>query len=169
MDLQTTLIGLLMIVLCTIPFYLLGRSATKKRKKLLAGITDLAAQHYQTIDTVEYGPEFSIATTQTKEAILFYKKSDVKEIALYIDLDKLLSCTFIHLKEKVQNQGKFYEHTKKLALSCKTTSQEDILLLEFYNVDDGLQLNGELELLTKWHQIINKSIKMIRQSIEIPL
>lgn len=161
MDLQTALIGTIIIILCVSPFYLIGRNGKKKRETLLIGLTNLAKQHQQKLDQIDYGSEFSIGATQNKEAIIFYKKTSEKEIALHMDLKTIQSCTINQFKNTVEDHGKRYETIERLELVCKPiVSQKPIIILEFYNAEDGIQLNGELELLNKWHRFINETSDM---------
>lgn len=158
MDLGTTVIGLICIVICAIPFVLTIRGKKKKEKQLLVSLKDLAKQQNCEITEYDICGFYAIGIDKAKNFVFFvFKKKDLGK-QQFVDLSKIKSC-------KIANIGKSTSKNEKLIerLNLNFSPIDDNLpntVLEFYNVDVNYQINGELESIKKWNTLINNMLKI---------
>lgn len=136
MDSGTLVIGAIMIAICILPFILINNSIKKQKKQLLQALLALSDQKNCKMTQYELGSNLAIGIDENADLLFFFKRLKDKEISQHVNL-----------KDKLE-----------LCISPKTKSRPDIFL-EFYNSEENLQLNGELQLIEKWAKIINDQIK----------
>ncbi|MEA1785173.1 hypothetical protein U1E44_03650 [Arenibacter sp. GZD96] len=159
MDLETTFIAALLVAICIFPFLAIGTSIRKKKKLLFHTLNTFCTQHNNTITHYELCGEIAIALCKESNALVFIKRSKHKEINQIVDLDEIQKCYTLKPHKTVRSKSGNYSVIIQLALSLHFEAQEKPeLILEFYNLNDNLQLDGELQLMERWNEIINKAL-----------
>jgi len=166
MDLGTTITGIVIILICIIPFALMSINSRKKEKKLLQGLTEIAERNNCKISRYELWNSSTIGIDDTSLIIFYTRKSKDIETSQQINLVEIQKCRLVNLSRTVSNKDGNFKVIDKLELAFSFQDKNrNELILEFYNADyDSLTLTGELQLAEKWCKIFNDKIsEMIKQ------
>lgn len=168
MDLITTLIAAILVACCIVPFIAIGRSIKKKKTKLVQSLTKIANQNNCRISEQEFCGNLGIAVSEKDSALLFYKVSKEKETSHYLKLNDILSCTINNVSRTINSKSGKYQVIDKLELhiAFKKHNRPEIVL-EIYNSEDNLQLDGELQLMEKWAKHIQDELKVIQNQYRL--
>ncbi|MCK0160359.1 hypothetical protein [Allomuricauda sp. F6463D] len=162
MELGTIIIGLLIIALCALPFIFMARGRKRKQKELLDNLKNIAESNNTDIGTFDFGPGFVIGLSSAKNYVLFYKKKKEQHIEMCIPINTLRKCEVKEAKQSVAAQKGKEEIINKLELVCYSNASSNSNSFEFYNADDFLQLNGELQLAKKWENMVKEAMELYR-------
>ncbi|WP_405296252.1 hypothetical protein [Algibacter sp. Ld11] len=152
MELGTTLIGIICVAICAMPFVLTNRSKKAIVKHQLIVLKDLATQHNNTITQNEINSFYAIGIDDTKKSVSFIFKGETEVSQLFVDLSKIKHCEIVNVI-KAKHIDKLY-----LKLSPIDKTKEDVIL-EFFNAEVSYQLGEELQSVKKWNEIINNLLK----------
>lgn len=160
MDSGTLIIGTIIIAICILPFILIGNSIKKRKKQLLQSLSGLARQKNSKITHYELGADLAIGMDESTDFLFFFRRVKDKEIEQHIDMKTIQNCKVLNTSRTIRNSKESYQLTDKLELciSPKVKNRPEIIL-EFYNSDENLQLDGELQLIEKWAKVVNDKIK----------
>ena len=89
MDLGTTIIGIIIVIICIFPFILMGFNNSQKRKKALQHLSDTAKINNCTIEKSEFWHLTSIGIDQSNKMLFFTRKTDGAATCDTIDLSKM--------------------------------------------------------------------------------
>ncbi|UCS91752.1 hypothetical protein KZP23_13480 [Echinicola marina] len=160
MDLSSTVMGLVGLVLCILPFVLLQRSRKKKENELKEGLEAIATQARSEVGAKDLGFEFAVGLSPNKDHLFYYKKTNEKVQEESIPIATVENCT-MHTVNRFMNTKKGKESIidkLELVFILKNGVKSQ---LEFFNGEEKSQLNGELSLVKKWesmvHQLISKN------------
>lgn len=162
MDLGTAVVGAAIIMACVVPFVFLSRSKKKAEKQLLDALTATAATHHCTIVRQEVFGDFAIGLDEDKHSLFFYKKSKDEATSQYIDLAKIKTCKVANTNTSFNNKNGAYRVIDKLELCLvPIAANKPEIALEFYDVHKNIQLNGELQSIEKWANLVNERLKRV--------
>ncbi|MBU3660598.1 MAG: hypothetical protein FGM14_12035 [Flavobacteriales bacterium] len=160
MDLESILIGVILIVICIIPVVLLRNNSTKKRTNLIKAVKKLAEQQNCELGQFEVCGDLIIAFDQRKKHVFFHRtiQSLVEEKS--IDLESIQSCKFINtITTLMNNFGESKTEIDKLELCFKPKNNEsEIISLEFFNSKVNFQIYDELLVIQKWSKLIEEQL-----------
>ncbi len=162
-DLGSTLIGALIIVICTIPFIIMGKSRNKKAKQLLNSLHNNASQHNCQITQHEVFGDFAIGMDKEHNALFFARRLKDSEEKQFVDLSKIKNCEIINSGRTIRtkNGNKNGTHTiiDRLELGfTPIVKNEPEIKWEFFNADINYQPNGELIAMRQWSKNINEQL-----------
>jgi hypothetical protein len=165
MNLETIIFNTVLVVLCIIPFILMGRFQQKRKNQLLKLLTDLAVTQNCKITYKEFCGEIAIGLDESNNFLFFMrcKKADIGEdIIQFVDLTKVKYCKLINTSNAVKTKEGSNTIIERLALrfSPIDDNQNDIVL-DFYNKEEKWQLSGEFQLIEKWQNILKPRIKAL--------
>jgi len=155
MDLGTSIIGIICIAACAIPFVLTSRGKKKREKKILISLKELAKEHQSEITTHEVFQHFAIGLDNSKKTVSFLLKRKEEIASLFIDLSTIKSC---EINKITSNNGNSVDLLNLRLTSFDKKKKE--ILLEFYNADVSIQPNNEFEAVEKWNDLINNIINI---------
>lgn len=152
MELGTTLIGIICVAICAMPFVLTNRSKKAIVKHQLIMLKDLATQHNNTITQNEINSFYAIGIDNTKKSVSFIFKGETEVSQLFVDLSKIKHCEIVNVIKA--------KHIDKLYLKLRPIdkTKEDVIL-EFFNAEVSYQLGEELQSIKKWNEIINNLLE----------
>ena len=102
----------------------------------------------------------SINTDQSFRFIFFYKKTETGESACRVKLSEIRSCKVSSTGRTVGDKGNSILVTDKLNLVFNPIDKnQPSVVLELFNSDENMQLNGEIQLAEKWEKVINHHLK----------
>jgi L-cysteine desulfidase len=155
MDLGTTIIGIICVALCAMPFVLTIGIRKKKEKQLLESIKDLAKQKNCEINHHEICGNYVIGIDEAKNFLFFQLNEKEKEKQQFVNLSTIKSCNVSNINRIIKNNKIIERLNLEFTLFDKNRSN---VVLEFYNVDLSCQLNGELQSIEKWNGLIKKRL-----------
>lgn len=152
MDIQTNIIGLVILLLCLLPFFLMRIKNEKKRKQSFQVLVNIAISHLSLIEKSAFWNKSVIGIDTATRMLFFSKNADDRDSYTAIDLSKIQKCQLVISKNNTKLVDKL-----ELKLESFDSSKPDTTL-EFYNNSQAVLLVNELELLKKWHAIVNENL-----------
>ena len=157
MDLGTAIIGLIFILVCTIPFVLISRSRRKDEKKLFISLKNLAEKQQSKITQHEVCSNYAIGIDETKNFVFFQLKKEKEIKPQFIDLSTIKKCKINNIGSATSNENRIIEQLNLELIPINKNKNNTVL--EFYNSDQSYQLNGEFQSIEKWNKLINSKLK----------
>jgi hypothetical protein len=157
MDLGVTLIGIIIVVLCAMPFTLTYRNRKKKEKQFLLSLKELAQHHNCKITQYEVFGYFAIGIDDAKSYVFFVLKTEEKLKQQYINLSNVKTCEITKINRSINKKETIIDHLS-LNFGLVDKSKPNIAL-DFYNSDISYQLSGEIQSIEKWYKLINDLLK----------
>jgi hypothetical protein len=160
MNTGSTIIGIVLIILCALPFILLNRSRKKKEKIMLKNLSELANEHNCQITRRDFLCDSAIGMDEMKHFVFFFRKNKDREVKQYVDLAEMKSCRVMNINRPVGDTAGSQKVTDQLFLSfIPRESKKGEVRFELYNSDVNVQLSGELQSAEEWSGIINTWLK----------
>jgi len=160
MQLNNIIIGAIIIVICIVPFILLGQGKKKRKRKILESLNNIANQHDCTIGKHEICGDFIIGIDETKKAVFFMKQLAEKTVEQYVNLLEIANCKARTTARAVEFGNGSQSVIEKLELSfIPIDKNKKEISFEFFNTDISSQLIGELQSIEEWSKLINDFIK----------
>ncbi len=165
MDKGILLVTIIFLAIIILPFVFIGLSKKKKRNRFLNKITNLADLRGCTITRHEISNNFIIGIDDSAGCLFFYKKEPDKEILRDFNLKEFKTCKLLNVSRTVNDKQNQLQLVQKLEL-CFYPIEEDQPeeVIEFYNDEyDSLTLSGELQMIERWEDQINKYLKTLHK------
>lgn len=160
MNLGTAIIGAIFIAIFMLPFIFMLQGRKKKKKQLLQSILNVANNHQCKISQHELCEEFAIGLDETTNQLFFLKKTEDQEIAQFVNLSEIKSCKVIKTERSVKSKDENYKSINNLDLQFSFLDQKNPdVLFAFYNAEENMELNGEIQTIEKWANIVNDRLK----------
>ena len=148
MDSTSLTIGIILLIVCVLPFILFSVINSKKRKKRIQNLIQKAKENNATIQEKDDWNQSIIGIDKTNKMLFFSKKSEEIDKFISINISELLKCRI----EKTENKHNVLE---KLELELTFASRPTIVL-EFFNKDETRLILNEIEIIQKWQTLLNK-------------
>ncbi|TKD62439.1 hypothetical protein [Flavobacterium sp. ASW18X] len=155
MDYYNTLIGILLLIVSLSPFVWLSKMSNKNRKKLTLGLAAMATPIHATIVEKDILLDMAIGL-EAHDKILFFIKNNEQRT---IDLELYRKCEFYDTYINTKQGSKRIATINSLGLKLYAKAEgEPPLLLEFFNLNEKIQPNGEFDLAKKWSKLITEKL-----------
>ena len=148
MDSTSLTIGIILLIVCVLPFILFSVINTKKRKKKIENLILKAKENNATIQEKDDWNQSIIGIDKTNKMLFFSKKSEEFDKFISINISELLKCRI----ERTENKHNVLE---KLELELTFASRPTVVL-EFFNKDETRLILNEIEIIQKWQTLLNK-------------
>lgn len=148
MDSTSLTIGIILMIVCVLPFILFSVINTKKRKKRIENLILKAKENNATIQEKDDWNQSIIGIDKTNKMLFFSKKSEEFDKFISINISELLKCRI----ERTENKHNVLE---KLELELTFASRPTVVL-EFFNKDETRLILNEIEIIQKWQTLLNK-------------
>lgn len=148
MDSTSLIIGIILLIVCVLPFILFSVNNSKKRKKRIQNLIQKAKENNATIQEKDDWNQSIIGIDKTNKMLFFSKKSEEFDKFISINISELLKSRI----ERTENKNKVLE---KLELELTFASRPTIVL-EFFNKDETRLILNEIEIIQKWQTLLNK-------------
>jgi hypothetical protein len=159
MELKFVLIGAILLAICILPIILVIRSGKKAERKMKQSLTSIANQNNCQISQYELCGDIVIGLDEIKNFVFFHNRSNGKTTAQAIELANYQSCKIVKTSRTIKSNKGNYTEIEKLQLSfAPITKAGNEIILNFFIVDDSFQLNGELQVIEKWSNLINNRL-----------
>ena len=148
MDSTSLTIGIILLIVCVLPFILFSVNNSKKRKKRIQNLIKKAQENNATIQEKDDWNQSIIGIDKTNKMLFFSKKSEEFDKFISINISELLKCRI----ERTENKHNILE---KLELEL-TFASKPTVVLEFFNKDETRLILNEIEIIQKWQTLLNK-------------
>lgn len=152
MELGTTIFGLVLFALCTLPIVLSVAKRNKNNRRILDNLKAFAAEHGCNIDEYELAYRHSVGIDKTQKRLFFCAEAGDSFRHEEVDLTHMKSCAIIKRQHEVQDFGSVINRLA-LEFSPKNKSTPKTQL-EFYDANATSGLLDELQSVGKWHEIV---------------
>ncbi len=148
MDATSLTIGIILMLVCILPFIIFNRINSKKRKKRIENLNQIAKENNATIQEKDDWNQSIIGIDKTNKLLFFSKKSEEFDKFISINISELLKCRI----ERTENKDNVLE---KLELEL-TFASKPTVVLEFFNKNETRLILNEIEIIQKWQTLLNK-------------
>lgn len=160
MNLGTAITGAILIAIFMLPFILMLNGRKKKEKQLVKSILAIANNHHCKISQQDISEEFAIGLDESTNHLFFIKKTTDKEIAQHVNLTEIKSCKVIKTGNTTGNKDDQYRSIDRLDLQFSFFDKKNPeIFFTFYNSEENFGLNGEIQMIEKWANIVNERLK----------
>ncbi|KVV13142.1 hypothetical protein [Flavobacterium sp. TAB 87] len=166
MDLNSAIIGIVLIIISVLPFIILRNNRKKRTKETIQQLTQLANDQQSTIHDYEIGTNFIIGIDNEKKSVFFIQKIGKKENSKVINLNDFHTFTLIKNERTIGDKKNNYTVIERLALTFAPASASTLdHELEFYDSNKTVQPSGELQSIEKWAQLIKEHYKQAKVKV----
>lgn len=158
MNVGSTLIGILSVLICIGPFLGIYVSRVRKQNKILRSLQESMLYLSSHIGQHEFCGDFLLGMDENKKYILFYKtilNSD--PIIKIVDLSTIFSCKVLKETKTVKTTRESMKYIEQIELLLLSSDKKETRLALF-SEEKNTQLNGELQCAEKWAQLITELI-----------
>jgi hypothetical protein len=160
MEPGTTLIGVIIIIICCIPFILLGIKNKKQKKLILQSLEDFAAQKSCKISKYDIWKESCIGIDESGKNVFAIRNTKNFKKTYHFNLLDVKKCKVENYTRK-QDEDLVVENIKLHFEARDLTKKIDSF--EFFNNNsDNAQISDEIQLAEKWSNLINEKIHSIK-------
>lgn len=158
MELGMTLISATLILLIIVPLTVMQLKKRNKEQVLLKSLKTLSNQQNCKLTTHDVTSDFAIGLDQASKNLFYYKNTVLENISKHINLSQFIDCDVLETRQNntKNKQGEIAHLNLVLIPKDKNNESETI---KFYNSDENYQLNGEVDLVKKWRNLIVSSLK----------
>lgn len=162
MDFGSTIVGVIVLLICIIPFVVLSRNNRKRKQIVVDRLNQLAERSNCSISRFDIWNNSAVGIDDTAHQAFFTRKINDTETALQINLLDVQKCRLMNTGRTVNPAEGNQKVIEKLELVFTYRNKDKReTSLEFYNRDfDSLTLSGELQLIEKWGKIFNDTISV---------
>lgn len=161
-NLSTSLIIMLFIGVCLVPIFLTKGNKKKRENAILQILNTIASKHNGKVGQFEISGDIAIGIDEANHFVYFYKKTKDKLEELYVDLSKVKSCKTNNISKVIKESEYNQKIIEKLELKFIPFSpNENEVKFDFYDAEESMQLNGELQVIQKWTDLLNVHIKQM--------
>lgn len=159
MDQGTALVGLIIILLCAIPFVLMGLASRNKKKKILNGLMETAVRNHCNISRFELKNNFAIGIDDEAAMAFFKRNSKDSDVSQEVNLSEVQRCRVYNSTRTTGSKGAANVVDRLELLFAFQDKTKGDASFEIFNTNHGsLTLTGELQLAEKWAKIFNEKI-----------
>lgn len=156
MELGTTIIGVIFLVLAFSPVFLMSIRRKKKEKALLQTLAQVANRQNCKVSKQEYFGEFAIGIDESNDAVFYVKKTNDTLIEEFVYLAAVQECRVLN----ISNSSNSFKRIDKLDLSFMPREKNKAeIKLTFYSADSNTQIFEELKSIENWSRIIKDHLK----------
>lgn len=160
MDSGATIVGVIVLLICVIPFVLLSRNNRKRKQKVLDRLVRLADQKNCKISRYDIWNNSAVGIDDTARWAFFTRKVNEVSIEYRVNLGEVQKCRVINSGRTVSRTDGNHRVIEKLELAFTYRDKnKGETALEFYNRDfDSPTLSGELQLTEKWGTVFSDTL-----------
>jgi hypothetical protein len=160
MDFVTIIIALIIILVCVVPFIIMGRNNKKKERQFLETLSSLAGKYNATVSQYDIWNHTAIGADEGMNMIFFTKKSKNATSLQQVAIAEIQKCRVVNTSRSVSHNNSNTAVIDKLELAFQYQDRNRAeLFLNFFDVNtDSLTVSRELHLADKWCKLVNDRI-----------
>jgi hypothetical protein len=152
MDSETTIIGIILLLICIVPFLVITKKKATKRRNKLKILTNSVQKMNGAIYQNEFWNHYGIGLDKTNKMLYFSTQSDEENSYEVISLKSSTACSII---KKQDNSNSITGLGLQLDFTDKS---KPTVYLPFYERDRNIVLVNELDLIQRWSTTINEQL-----------
>lgn len=161
MSISIAIIGLVIIALFVLPFFLVGVGKNKGQKHLKQALLKIAEEHSCNISEYELWTSSAIGIDETTNNLFFVHLHNDIETAKHIKLSDFRICKINNYSRVTKDREGNHTAIDRLELELTPFEKvKPVTILEFFNADDSKLYSNELMMVEKWAQIINEKLNL---------
>lgn len=157
MDSGTAIVGIICLLVCTLPFVYGSMNRKKKDRKVLEALNSIATIQKCKITQHDICHNYGIGIDENENFAFFQLKNGKEFEPTYVDLATVNNCSINKITRTAVNNEKLIEQLH-LEFSSKQKNGKP-MRFEFFNADKYFQLSDEIKMINKWNEIINNQLK----------
>ena len=158
MDTGFAVMGIILLLLCVLPFIIIRKNRQKRDKKYKETISSLARESNNQIDLYDGWKSTIIGLDSLNRKLFFLRKVGDKDVHIVVDLADIHGSKVLNTRWSLKGESNGMTQKLELGLTPREKSKP-IIRLEFFNADcDGLTMMDELLIAEKWSALINSTI-----------
>lgn len=159
MNLGSTFVGIILAIICILPFIILNQQRKNKKKNRLKALSINAKKIECKIHTHEFCGDYLIGIDNEKGILFFNKKEKTEDDS--VTLSQFRECNICTRYQDVKTKDQKFKEVEQLYLSfIPLVKNQPEKKLTFFDADINMMLSGELESIKKWINIINKQLAL---------
>jgi len=160
MELRTTIVTLIILIICIAPFILMSRVNKNKGKRFLQLLSGLAGKNNTSIARHDIWHHKAIGINEAGSMIFFAKKGKESDLLQEVNIADIQRCRVINTSRTVRHNNGNINVIDKLELGFQYFDKnKGESVLEFYDAyADHATLSVELHLAEKWCKLVNEKI-----------
>lgn len=148
------------LALIIIPVWLLVRSSNKKKKALLAMANKLRLENVMNFTESDSWDNIVIGLDKATKKLLWFREMPDGGHGKVMNLRDFSQCKKINMSRSAQVGKDSSQVVDQLGLELiAKESKAPSWLLEFYNSNNNYLLSTQLELQSKWHELITETMR----------
>lgn len=161
MDLISALIGIVSLAFFIVPIVYLQIMKKNGRKKFLNNFMLLGRQHQVNISQHDFwNHSYAIGLDETANKLFFLKTAANTEQKISINLSEVEKCKLVNKNRTIDN-NKIID-SLELVLTFRNPGMPE-KTLEFYDREESMSVNEEVQLIEKWNTLINSRLEQKRR------
>jgi len=159
MNLVQIVPGIILALLCIIPFVMMNNSTKKVKQKYLKLLNDLAQKSNTLVSEYDNWLNTAIGINEEKSELFFIKQTKENNNEQAIKINQITKTKISKITKTFDNNDKKMVIVEQVNLVISTKDLPEIVLPFYNHKTDSLSLSFELQLAEKWNKTINELIK----------
>jgi hypothetical protein len=156
---STIIIGILVVALFILPFFLMGISGNKDKKQLREALCKIAEENKSNLSLTEYWTDSAMGLDENTNHLFFVHTFNGKETLKHLNLKEYKFCKVNNFSRNIKDSNGDHRAIDKLEIELTPLEKgKRIELLEIFNSDGSKFHTYELAVAEKWTTIINKRV-----------
>ena len=152
----SVIIGIITLACFIVPVLYYQGVQKRKRKEFLKNFIGVAQQEQVMVTEYDFWNHgYAIGIDRVKNQLFYLKKKEGKEQKILIDLNVVDRCSLVNQNRLVGDNRTI--DRLSLVFSYRNAKHPE-KELEFYNKEESMSLNDELQLLEKWKSLVNTKL-----------
>ena len=161
MDSGTTIMGVVIALICALPVFLFYYNNYKKKRKKLSVLKRIEAINDCKIKHFDYSDTFLIGIESNNHLLFYVQWVGDNENIQKIDLQEVNDCLLINSTKSVGSKNNSYTIVEKVELAFKFIDKRNKdVLIELFKKQSGTTLSDELKIAEKWSKIVKNKIEL---------
>ena len=161
MDLISVIIGIISLAFFIVPVVYLQMVKKNEKKKFLDNFLLLAQQQQLNISEHDFwNHSYAIGLDDTNKKLFFLKTAGGTEQKISINIKEIEKCVLVN-KSRIVDKSKVIDRLE-LVVTLRNVRQSE-KTLEFYDREESMSVNEEVQLIEKWNKLINDRIEPARK------
>ncbi len=158
MDLGTTITGLIVLLICIIPFVLMTINIKRRKQLLNSVLNNFAIENNSTIEQFETWNNRAIGIDSTSNQLFFVEIVDNCHVFQNVNLIDIVKCSVVKSSKNNDTTDMNMIDQVKLQLKNKDQNKPHTELVLFQSGIGATSLTGEISIANKWKTIISSSL-----------
>ncbi|MFY8188583.1 MAG: hypothetical protein ACOVLC_11565 [Flavobacterium sp.] len=155
MDSSITVIGLIIVLICAVPFVVMYFNNRKKENEMMQSLHAMASNNKSKITAHEFCGDFVLGIDETKKFVYFHKQNKDFSNSSFVNLSQTKECHITKKQDEDVSKSSIYAMQSVSLSFRKVNDVHHETHFELFNRQLNHQLSGELQFADQWSKRIN--------------